>query len=103
MEENRSIYEFDGFGFHFGTYSAYITEKQCGTSVTGLIKRMGVEGGAMEAILQYFFGAAVAYEFMKKSGKDKTLTLGDVAQMIDTVGHLRCIEILNESLGLPKN
>ena len=97
----KSVYEFDGFGFKFGMYALAVTEKMAGTNITGLIKRMGVEGESTNAILQYYYGAAVAYEKWKKTGRE--LDLSDVADMIETIGDAESVRIFNESLGVPKN
>lgn len=97
----KSIYEYDGFGFKFGMYASSVTEKISGTSISGLIKRMSEEGSSTEAILQYFYGAAVAYEKHKKS--DRKLELSDVADFLETIGDTESARIFNESLGVPKN
>ena len=97
----KSVYEFDGFGFKFGMYSLAITEKESGTNLSGLIKKMGIEGESTTAILQYFYGAAVSYEKWKKSGKE--VSLSDVADMIEQIGDEESVRIFNESLGVPKN
>lgn len=97
----KTVYEYEGFGFKFGMYASSVSEKMSGTSVTGLIKRMGVEGEATQAILQYFYGAAVAYEKWKKTGRE--LELSDVADMLETIGEVESARIFNESLGVPKN
>jgi len=97
----KTIYEYEGFGFKFGMYASSITEKVSGTSITGLIKRMGTEGESTQAILHYFYGAAVAYEKWKKTGRE--LELSDVADMIETIGEEESVRVFNESLGVPKN
>ena len=97
----KSVYEYEGFGFKFGMYASSITEKISGTNISGLIKRMAVEGEATTAILHYFYGAAVAYEEFKKSGRD--VTLSDVADMVESLGDEESVKVFNESLGLPKN
>ena len=97
----KTIYEYDGFGFKFGMYASAIIEKESGTSISGLIKRMNIEGEATLAILQYFYGGAVAYEAHKKSGR--TVTMDEVADMIEKIGDQESVRIFNESLGVPKN
>lgn len=97
----KTIYEYEGFGFKFGMYASSVTEKVSGTSISGLIKRMSIEGEATQAILQYFYGGAVAYEKHKKSGKE--IDISDVADMLETIGDAESVRIFNESLGVPKN
>lgn len=97
----KTIYEFDGFGFKFGMYASAVTEKISGTDISGLIRRMGIEGEATNAILQYFYGGAVAYEKSKKTGRE--LDLSDIADMLETIGDTESARIFNESLGVPKN
>ena len=97
----KTIYEYEGFGFKFGMYASSVSEKISGTSITGLIKRMSVEGEATTAILQYFYGGAVAYELSKKSGR--VIELSDVADMLEKIGDEESARIFNESLGVPKN
>lgn len=97
----KTIYEFDGFGFKFGMYASAVTEKISGTGISGLITRMGIEGEATNAILQYFYGGAVAYEKYKKTGRE--LELSDIADMLETIGDAESVRIFNESLGVPKN
>lgn len=97
----KTIYEYDGFGFKFGMYASSVSEKISGTNITGLIKRMSVEGEGTTSILQYFYGGAVAYEAWKKSGK--VIELSDVADMLEKIGDEESARIFNESLGVPKN
>jgi len=97
----KTIYEYEGFGFKFGMYASSVSEKISGTSISGLIKRMGVEGEATQAILQYFYGAAVAYEKHKKTGRE--IELSEVADMLETIGDAESVRLFNESLGVPKN
>ena len=97
----KTVYEYEGFGFKFGMYASSVSEKISGTNISGLIKRMGIEGQSTEAILQYFYGAAVAYEKYKKTGKE--LELSDVADMLEQIGDAESVRIFNESLGVPKN
>lgn len=97
----KTIYEYEGFGFKFGMYASSITEKVSKTNISGLIKRMSIEGEATEAILQYFYGAAVAYEKFKKTGRE--IELHEVADMLEQIGDAESVRIFNESLGVPKN
>jgi hypothetical protein len=97
----KTVYEYEGFGFKFGMYASAVSEKASGTSISGLIKRMGIEGEATSAILQYFYGAAVAYEHWKKSGKE--VDISDVADMLEKMGDAESVRVFNESLGVPKN
>lgn len=97
----KSVYEYEGFGFKFGMYASSVTEEISGTSISGLIKRMGEEGKATTALLHYFYGAAVAYEKHKKSGRE--VTLDEVADMIESLGDDEAVKLFNESLGMPKN
>lgn len=101
MLGKKSVYEYEGFGFKFGMYASSISEQISGTSISGLIKRMADEGQTTTAILHYFYGAAVAYEESKKSGKE--VTLSDVADMIETMGDEEANRVFSESIGLPKN
>jgi len=97
----KTIYEYEGFGFKFGMYASAVSEKLCGTNISGLLKKMGTEGESTEAILQYFYGAAVAYEKYKKTGRE--LDLSDVADMLEKIGDAESVRIFNDSLGVPKN
>ena len=97
----KKIYEFEGFGFKFGMYASAITQKVSGTNIGGLIKKMSSEGESEMAILHYFYGGAVAYEEHKKTGRE--VSVSDVADMLETIGDAKALEIFNESLGVPKN
>lgn len=97
----RAIYEFDGFGFKFGMYSSSVTEKESGCGISGLLKKMNTEGEATTAILQYFYGGAVAYVAYKKL--PITVTLDLVADWIDIIGEAEAARILTDSLTFPKN
>jgi len=98
---NKTIYEFDGFGFKFGMYAGHIIEREFKTSVFGLVRRMNEDGQQTTALLQYFFAGAQAYEDFKKTGKN--LTLDEVAEFLEVIGETKAVEIFNESLALPKN
>ncbi len=97
----KTIYEYEGFGFKFGMYASSVSEKVSGTNISGLIKRMAVEGESTTAILQYFYGGAVAYDKYKKI--ERTLELSDVADFLEQLGDEETVKIFNESLGVPKN
>lgn len=97
----KTIYEYEGFGFKFGMYASSITEKESGCSISSLIKKMGTEGEATTAILQYFYGGAVAYVAYKKL--DIKVTYDIVADWLETLGDAESARIFNESLGVPKN
>ena len=97
----KTIYEYDGFGFKFGMYASAIIQKESGTSISVLIKRMGIEGEATQAILQYFYGGAVAYFAHKKI--EKKVTIDEVADWLEQIGDSESVRIFNESLGVPKN
>lgn len=97
----KTIYEYDGFGFKFGMYASSVSEKISGTSISGLIKKMGNEGEVTTAILHYFYGAAVAYKAYKKL--DIEITLDLVGDWLDTLGDVESTRIFTESLGVPKN
>ena len=101
MLGKKSVYEYEGFGFKFGMYASSVSEEISGTSISGLIKRMSEEGKGTTALLHYFYGAAVAYEESKKSGRE--VTLSDVADMIEQLGDEEATKLFSESLGLPKN
>jgi hypothetical protein len=101
MLGKKSVYEYEGFGFKFGMYASSLTEQISGTNISGLIKRMGEEGKETTALLHYFYGAAVAYEESKKSGKE--ITLSEVAEMVESLGDEEAARLFSESLGLPKN
>lgn len=99
----KTVFEYPdkGFGFKFGMYASSVTEKISGTSISGLIKRIGNEGEATTAILHYFYGAAVAFEKWKKTNRE--IELHEVADMIEELGEQETARIFNESLGVPKN
>lgn len=98
---NKTIYEFDGFGFKFGMYAGHIIETEFKTSVFGLVKKMNEEGHQTTALLQYFYAGAQAYEDSKKTGKK--LTLEEVSEFLEKIGDEKAVEIFHESLKLPKN
>lgn len=100
---NKGIYEFEGgIGFKFGMYSAAVSEKEAGCSISSLLKKMATEGESTMAILQYFFGGAVAYRVYKKLDHSD-ITIDVVADWMETIGDEKVLEIFNESIGMPKN
>lgn len=98
---NKTIYEFDGFGFKFGMYASHIIESEFKTSVFGLVRKMNDDGQQTTALLQYFYAGAQAYEDYKKTGKK--LTLEEVSDFVEKIGDEKAVEIFNDSLKLPKN
>jgi len=94
------VFEFDGFGFKFGMYASAISEKAAGCSIAKLFHRLTEDGEATMAMLQYFYGAACAYNESK--GKPRP-TLDEVSDWLEKLGIEKAGEVLNESVGLPKN
>ncbi len=92
------VFEFDGIGFKFGLYASAITEKESGCSISKVIEGMGK--GEILPILQYFYGAAVAYN---KSKKGKDLSIDEVSDLIEKIGLDKAMQVLTESLQMPKN
>lgn len=92
------IFEFDGFGFKFGLYASALTEKEAGVSISKVIDGMGK--GEILPILQYFYGAAVAYNESKGLGK---VSISDVSDLIEKIGLEKAMIVLTDSLQLPKN
>lgn len=100
----KTIYEFEEsglkFGFKFGIFATYITEKECGVGINDLLKRLADPSKMTEATLQYFYGGAVAYN--RSKGIDKKIDYADVADYLEILDE-RTADILYESLGMPKN
>jgi len=92
------IFEFDGYGFKFGLYASALTEKEAGVPISKVIDGMGK--GEILPILQYFYGASVAYsEYKKQPKKD----ISEVSDLIEKMGLDKAINVLTESLQMPKN
>ena len=92
------VFEFDNCGFKFGLYASALTEKQAGVPISEVIEGMGK--GEILPILQYFYGASVAYsEFKKIPKKD----IAEVSDLIENMGLDKAITVLTESLQMPKN
>lgn len=92
------LFEFDGYGFKFGLYASALTEKESGHPISKVIEGMG--RGEILPILQYFYGASVAYSEMK--GKPKK-SMAEVSDLIEKMGLDKAINVLTESLQMPKN
>ena len=92
------LFEFDGYGFKFGLYASALTEKEAGVPISKVIEGMGK--GEILPILQYFYGASVAYsEYKKQPKKD----IAEVSDLIEKMGLDKAISVLTESLQMPKN
>lgn len=92
------IFELDGVGFKFGLYASAITEKEAGVSIGKVIE--GIGRGEILPILHYFYGGAVAYNEAKGKGK---VSISEVSDQIEKIGLDKSLEILTQSLQMPKN
>ena len=92
------IFEFEDIGFKFGLYASAITEKEAGRPISEVVGEMGK--GHILPILQYFYGAAAAYNESK--GKPK-ITMSDVSDAIEKIGLVKIMNVLQETLQMPKN
>lgn len=88
-------------GFKFGTYSMAITCKEEKCSVTELGNRLEKAEENLETILNFMYGAAVAYQKSKKLEVDFTPV--DVADWLDVIGLEKSMLIIAEGLKQPKN
>lgn len=102
----KGIFEFEiegkKIGFKFGMYAAAITQKESGSSIIDLFKVMaqGNDGGV--ALLQYFYGGAVAYATNKKL---PIPTIDEVGDWIELIGWDESLKVYSESIKtyIPKN
>ncbi len=88
-------------GFKFGTYSMAVTCKEEKCSVTELGKRLMNPEDNLETLLNFLYGAAVAYQKSKRLEVDFTPV--DVSDWLDEMGLDKAMEIINEGLKQPKN
>lgn len=95
------IFEFEGFGFKFGTYAAAETQAISGKSIGSLFAGMKDESSVMISLIHYFYGAAKSYNLHK--GINKEINLDTIGDMIDKIGYEKAMQVITESLQMPKN
>lgn len=93
--------EIDGkkVGFKFGMVAASITEQAAGGSIVQMFKEIAEKKNAITNILNYFYGGAVAYARKNKLDEPST---DDVAEMIESIGFERAMQIYWDSLKGPE-
>ncbi len=102
----KGIFEFEiegkKIGFKFGMYAAAITQKESGSSIVDLFKVMALGSDGGVALLQYFYGGAVAYASNKKL---PVPTIDEVGDWIEAIGWDESLRVYSESIKIyiPKN
>jgi len=92
--ENREV------RFQFGTLAGVYTEEKSGISIFELFNLInGKSAGSTRHMLNYFWGAAMAYNEI--NGIDEKITPADVSQWIDEMGITKTFQIYIDSVKMP--
>lgn len=86
-------------GFKFGTYAMGVACKEEGCDMVELTRRMDDAGNNILSVLNFLYGAAVAFSKSKKQEVD--FTASDVSDWFDEVGLGEGMKILREGMKSP--
>lgn len=98
----KGVFEFEvegkTVGFEFCMMASMFAEEESGLPI-GEVNN-GIAEGKLKSILQFFYGAAKAYQYYRAN---MDITIGDVAKWIDVLGLEKMTEIYLKAIAQPKN